>query len=380
MQTVSLSTSAPTSTQLSLPLPAIDLSYPTQLDSAQGNISGKLQTISSSRDRSKMEYLQNLPSGYSDSLLDSGVSWDAQDIYWGALYMDWSAQQGESSFQYPSFWPEPSWARAARLEEERAARLAKYRARLAEFRERRLYANVVAQLERLRPVEFPEPTRNRAPRKPVPNPVSPKSPAVRSTSHRRRTTQEDITPRIVPKRNVHYCFSSWLSRARPQVDEEPDQEEEVIGTSFPRTPTTSVASLNLEPDVRNSHLHDMELCELLHSLEARNMPEIAKEPFRKAVRARLRKLGLKYDDEVSGSSVICHEALISSLDLLLKSIRKYRMSFHDHDPQVHLRPNFVPELSEVRCLPRYWFLYDLIRFYNSEANSLIGQGNSYRVC
>ena len=116
-----------------------------------------------------------------------------------------------------------------------------------------------------------------------------------------------------------------------------------------------MASLALGPDVHNSHLYDMELCELLHSLEAPNIPEVVKRTVRAVVRDRVEKLGMKYDDEVSGSPETHRNVLIVSLVLPLKSIRQYRISFHDHDPQVHLQPNFVPELSEVRFIPRCCF-------------------------
>ena len=55
----------------------------------------------------------------------------------------------------------------------------------------------------------------------------------------------------------------------------------------------------LEPDIQNSHFHDMELCELLHSLDAQALPEVVKKAVRKAVRARVKKLGMKSDNEVS---------------------------------------------------------------------------------
>ena len=124
------------------------------------------------------------------------------------------------------------------------------------------------------------------------------------------------------------------------------------------TPSTSIASLALEPDAQNPHLYDMELCELLHSLEAPNLPEAVKKAVRKAVRARARKFGMKHDYEVSGNLPVAHnETLILPFT---KSIRQYRMNFHDHDPQVHLQPNFVPELSEVRCPLQYRSLQVLI--------------------
>ncbi|KAI0820029.1 hypothetical protein BC628DRAFT_1423338 [Trametes gibbosa] len=77
---------------------------------------------------------------------------------------------------------------------------------------------------------------------------------------------------------------------------------------------SAVAPSMLEPEVQNSHFHDMELCQLLHALD-QPMGEPVKKAVRKAVRARVKKLGMKYDNE---------------------SIKAYRKSYHDHDPSIHL--------------------------------------------
>lgn len=66
-------------------------------------------------------------------------------------------------------------------------------------------------------------------------------------------------------------------------------------TSFAQS---TVAPSALEPDILNSHYHDMELCQLLHALD-QPMGEPVKKAVRKAVRARVKKLGMKYDNEVS---------------------------------------------------------------------------------
>lgn len=61
---------------------------------------------------------------------------------------------------------------------------------------------------------------------------------------------------------------------------------------------STMAPSMLEPDVQNSHFHDLELCQLLHALD-QPMGEPVKKAVRKAVRARVKKLGMKYDNEVS---------------------------------------------------------------------------------
>jgi len=156
----------------------------------------------------------------------------------------------------------------------------------------------------------------------ITNPMSPKSPTVRAMSPRQQVTQEDLmqvagalSPRLVPQTNGHGHShisgtnghqhhgheeqSPVQSRTQSQVDEELDEEEEeMVRTILSRTPRTSMALSALEPDIQNSHFHDMELCELLHSLDAQNLPEVVKKAVRKAVRARVKKLGMKSDNEV----------------------------------------------------------------------------------
>lgn len=155
---------------------------------------------------------------------------------------------------------------------------------------------------------------------PVLNPMSPKSPTVRAMSPRQQVSPEDLmqvtgalSPRMTNghshshlsgssghQHHGHEEQTSAQSRTQSQVDEELDEEEEeMVRTILSRTPRTSMAPSALEPDVQNSHFHDMELCELLHSLDAPNLPEVVKKAVRKAVRARVKKLGMKSDNEVS---------------------------------------------------------------------------------
>ena len=154
---------------------------------------------------------------------------------------------------------------------------------------------------------------------PVSNPMSPKTPTLRAMSPRQQVTQADliqVTSPLSPHMNghSHSHFSGTnghqlhgheeqspvQSRTQSQVDEELDEEEaEIVRTVLSRTPRTSMAPSALEPDIHDSHFHDMELCELLHSLDAPNLPEVVKKAVRKAVRARVKKLGMKSDNEVS---------------------------------------------------------------------------------
>jgi hypothetical protein len=53
-----------------------------------------------------------------------------------------------------------------------------------------------------------------------------------------------------------------------------------------------------EQEVVDSHFHDMDLCILLHQLDDRNTHEVVRRALRKAIRQRVKKLGLKHDSAV----------------------------------------------------------------------------------
>jgi hypothetical protein len=54
----------------------------------------------------------------------------------------------------------------------------------------------------------------------------------------------------------------------------------------------------LETDVGDSHFHDMDLCILLHQEGDANVHEVVKRALRKAIRQRVKRLGMKHDNEV----------------------------------------------------------------------------------
>ncbi|KAJ7647352.1 hypothetical protein FB45DRAFT_822173 [Roridomyces roridus] len=89
-----------------------------------------------------------------------------------------------------------------------------------------------------------------------------------------------------------------------------------------RTPRTSHYTPSaLGSDIVNSHYHDMDLCVLLQQESDPNAHEVVKKALRKAIRQRVKKLGMKYDNE---------------------SIKHIR-SMHEHDPSIHLN---LDELNE----------------------------------
>ena len=71
---------------------------------------------------------------------------------------------------------------------------------------------------------------------------------------------------------------------------------------------STMAPSMLEPEMQHSHFHDLELCQLLHALD-QPMGEPVKKAVRKAVRARVKKLGMKYDNEVCFLTFRCRHSL-----------------------------------------------------------------------
>ena len=133
--------------------------------------------------------------------------------------------------------------------------------------------------------------------------------------------------------------------SRPHSPEGLDDEETrmVNDALAAQTPRTSVYAAPLEPEVAN-HFHDMELCVLLHQENDPAQHDIVKKALRKAVRQRVKKLGMKYDNEVF-SWPRSHAEHIAYPPL--QAIRQYRKSYHDHDPSVHLRADYLPEVFDA---------------------------------
>jgi len=96
-----------------------------------------------------------------------------------------------------------------------------------------------------------------------------------------------------------------------------------------RTPRTSYYGGSIQAD-DTEHYHDVELCQLLQE-EKHNQHEIVKKALRKAIRQRIKKLGMKYDPEVCLSGLFLHATLTP-----LQSIKQYKKAHHDHDPIAHL--------------------------------------------
>jgi len=69
---------------------------------------------------------------------------------------------------------------------------------------------------------------------------------------------------------------------------------------------TSYAPSTLEPEIINSHFHDMDLCILLHQMDDNTTHEVVKKALRKALRQRVKKLGMKFDQEVLSTDFLFH--------------------------------------------------------------------------
>ncbi|KAL5523853.1 hypothetical protein ACEPAG_8026 [Sanghuangporus baumii] len=115
------------------------------------------------------------------------------------------------------------------------------------------------------------------------------------------------------------------TQTRPLSPEEDlnDYETEIVqGILSARTPRTSIAPSLLAEEIKRSNYHDEALCILLHAADDPTQHEIVRKALRKAVAARIRKLGYKSDKE---------------------SIRQYRKKYHDHDPSWH--SNHIPSYN-----------------------------------
>lgn len=172
-------------------------------------------------------------------------------------------------------------------------------------------------------------------------PMSPRTQATQMPMSPTRNTQEDLhraaaalSPTRSKRSNVDPQATPTQSRPTSPMDDLDADEQRMVNnvlTARPARSRTSYAASTmapsaLEPEIQNSHFHDMELCQLLHALD-QPMGEPVKKAVRKAVRARVKKLGMKNDSE---------------------SIRQYRKSYHDHDPSVHLAAALQPQSSSRR--------------------------------
>jgi hypothetical protein len=85
----------------------------------------------------------------------------------------------------------------------------------------------------------------------------------------------------------------------PPLDLNQEEAQIVQDALASRTPRTSHYTPSaLGSDIVNSHYHDMDLCVLLQQESDPNVHEVVKKALRKAIRQRVKRLGMKYDNEV----------------------------------------------------------------------------------
>lgn len=171
-------------------------------------------------------------------------------------------------------------------------------------------------------------------------PASPKSRRSKVPSH-----LDLKQPSVVPS---HRTGASKVNGARdgdktptPSRPHTPDEqlnaaEQKIVDTieSAARTPRTSYYSPSiLDPDMAAQY-HDMELCVLFAQLNDTKVHEFVKKAVRKAVRQRVKRLGMKYDNE---------------------SIKEYQRH-HNHDPTTHISqssdnpPSWVADIKRELVL------------------------------
>ncbi|KAJ7725840.1 hypothetical protein DFH07DRAFT_853541 [Mycena maculata] len=162
----------------------------------------------------------------------------------------------------------------------------------------------------------------------VPSAAPSKAPSVAASAVRsHHTTQSHAgkAPSVVQSQPADEGGAATPSQRRPHSPLDLNQEEAQIvqdALASSRTPRTSHYTPSaLGSDIVNSHFHDMDLCVLLQQESDPNAHEVVKKALRKAIRQRVKRLGMKFDNE---------------------SIKQYR-KMHDHDPSIHLNPDDLEE-------------------------------------
>ena len=101
-----------------------------------------------------------------------------------------------------------------------------------------------------------------------------------------------------PSKHSRTATPRALSPGLDELNEEETRLVEDVLNQGAKTPRTSYAATSvLEPN-QFSHYHDMNLCILLHQLDDPSQHEVVKKAVRKAVKSRVKQLGMKYDNEV----------------------------------------------------------------------------------
>ncbi|KAJ3866570.1 hypothetical protein EV359DRAFT_36288, partial [Lentinula novae-zelandiae] len=138
-----------------------------------------------------------------------------------------------------------------------------------------------------------------------PSSIAPsKQPSVAPSHQSRSSRNRDVDATPTPSR-PH----------TPDIDELNQEEARIVEqalASAVRTPRTSYYTPSvLDAEVQQSSFHDNELCILLHQLKAPQTHDLVRKVVLKAVKQRMKKLSMNYDNE---------------------SIKQYQKTYHNHDP------------------------------------------------
>ncbi|KAJ4483455.1 hypothetical protein J3R30DRAFT_3835130 [Lentinula aciculospora] len=131
-----------------------------------------------------------------------------------------------------------------------------------------------------------------------------KQPSVAPSQQSRTSRKRDVDATPTPSR-PH----------TPDMDDLNQEEARIVEqalASAVRTPRTSYYTPSaLDAEVQQSSFHDNELCILLHQLKAPQTHDLVRKVVLKAVKQRMKKLSMNYDNE---------------------SIKQYQKTYHNHDP------------------------------------------------
>lgn len=125
-----------------------------------------------------------------------------------------------------------------------------------------------------------------------PSSIAPsKQPSVAPSHQSRSSRNRDVDATPTPSR-PH----------TPDIDELNQEEARIVEqalASAVRTPRTSYYTPSvLDAEVQQSSFHDNELCILLHQLKAPQTHDLVRKVVLKAVKQRMKKLSMNYDNEV----------------------------------------------------------------------------------
>jgi hypothetical protein len=104
-------------------------------------------------------------------------------------------------------------------------------------------------------------------------------------------------PRRLSTSNANHT-PQYSSKSTPG-ELNPEEAQLVQDVIASRRSSYALPPSSSEQEVVDSHFHDMDLCILLHQMDDINTHEVVRKALRKAIRQRVKKLGLKYDSAVS---------------------------------------------------------------------------------